>query len=499
MQKKYLLFLTVVLFFSFACAMVPRETAREIEPAPLLPTAVIVTLRPAVTSTARPTALPTSEPVPAPVAEWSGEVRSLWAVDVLSDLETIDLEYVIGSTLGDFCEDGFDWVRIQPNSVPDTFYLQLNYTYPVNPGMVNVYIVGDPGSTMRVELMDSRSGLGADIFEGKILAGDDCPNKVSIPVDTDLMVDTVILTFQNVRNPFLVDGVELVGVLPGYLDLPVFWRVPLTSDSTWDTASQLPGGLAVDPFGVLYVANGRNGLLRYDVEGNLVRIYSVPTVSNVSDVAIDQWGNMVVTDNVYQWFIIYNEDGEQMNAGGEDFGFDEPREAAVSPVDGNIYLLDSGEDYARVRVYALDTAAWIRDIPLDKGGPDVYTGLAFDSQGYLYMIDRYDATVIKMDPVSGKEVNVLGYDTLAGTSPFDLALDADGNLYILLITSRDDNAVYTLGPNGALLSRFGSLDYECADHSEGRFCFPLAITVTQDGRFVFILENGYLTAYRIEK
>jgi DNA-binding beta-propeller fold protein YncE len=498
-MKKYTLLLTlIILLLTVACSLFSRSPQPEdFTPSPF-PTST--TIAATASYTAQPTLMLQPSPAPTQLDLPAGEVRRQWAADVVSDLLFFDVEFAIGAPGQPDCENiDFTWLNSQANGAPAVFYVQFYYQYPVTPTEINLTIAGNPDGLLNVELFNATSGLGLALDEVQLSTDETCLHTVSIPVQTELIFDTVILTFRNTKQPFRIEGAELVGVLHGYTDLPVFWRISIPADDLADPDSQFPGGLAVDAYGNLFLANGRNGLYRYDVEGNLLHSYSVPSEANITDVTADQYGNLVVTDNVYQWFITLSLEGEQLNAAGEDFGWNNPREAAINPVDGNIYLLDASEDSARIRVYTLDTAEWIRDLRLESGGIDTYKGLAFDAQGYLYTIDQNQSAIIKIDPINGETLNTLGYIGLAGTSPSDLALDKAGNLFVLLSTSRDDSAVYILDTYGNIDQRLGSLSYECADWSEGIFCFPVGIAVTPDGRFLFILENGYLTAYWMEE
>src|SRR5690606_9262313 len=140
-----------------------------------------------------------------------------------------------------------------------------------------------------------------------------------IPVKFDMSVDKIILAFTKSDQPMFIDAVELVGKIDKWWDLPVFWRIPIPSDYLGDPKSDLPGGLARDSLGNIFVANGHNGLYRYDVEGNLLQEYHVPEESNIRDVALDPLGRIIITDLIYQWYITYDQDGLQVDAGGEDF------------------------------------------------------------------------------------------------------------------------------------------------------------------------------------
>jgi len=497
MKKPMALFMSIILFTSIACAGSSKVMENTPVPDPS-------ETSPAPTNLELPTPAPTLQPTQQnqQISYDKSQIRRMWAVEATTDLISSEPEMAIGSPDVEECGDSFhSWHDLFPQEDYSEYFLNLKYPYPLNAIEINVAIGGNSEGSMRVEVLNSSSGLGKEVYNGDVKAMGNCPYTFTLPLDGSIPVDTVIITINNQEYPLQIDAVELVGVLEGYTELPVFWRIPIPSDPISDPDHQFPGGIAVDPIDTtLFLANGTKGLYRYDVEGNLLKTYSVPNVSNLTDVAVDRFGSFVVTDNAYKWFITLQFDGFQINAGGEDFAWNYPKEVAISPFDGNIYLLDETEKVSRIRVYTSDTAEWIRDIFLESKGIDGYKGLAFDPNAILYTVDAYESIVQQIDPLSGSVIDELGYQSLAGgTSISDLAIDDSGNIYILMATSPDDSAVYVLDPSGNLIQRFGKLNYDGSEWGEGIFQLPVGIAVSGDGRFVFILENGFLTAYRIEQ
>jgi DNA-binding beta-propeller fold protein YncE len=429
-----------------------------------------------------------------------GELRRQWPVEASSDFDFFDMEMVLGAPDEELCEDPYtEWISEQHEEDHAAHYLHFSYAYAVRPSQVNLTFSTKPEESFRVEVMDATSGLSREVFNGRPDDKATCPVTLSIPIDTDIAADTAILTFNGLHSLFKVKAVELIGVLPGYSDLPVFWRIEIPADPLAEPDSQFPGGLAVDAMNRLFVANGRNGIQRYDVEGNLMKDFSVPSESNVRDVAVDdQTGNIVVTDNIYKWFITLTIDGLQVNAGGEDFGWNMPTEVAVNPINGSIYLLDETEERSRIRIYDDVTTEWIKDLPLETGGAGGHRGLAFDTQGFLYTIDQNQAGIQKIDPDNGEIVETLGYLDLRSMTPSDLAIDGAGKIYVLVGSNPDGSAVIVLDAQGNLIRRFGRITYDGTGWGEGTFFFPISIAATADGRFVFVCENGYLTAFRLE-
>jgi sugar lactone lactonase YvrE len=487
----YLVFLLTTLSFVVSCSLFSaKSTSSATQPALPSPTEASQS-QVVIGNVFQPTVLPTTDVL------IQSENRRLWAVSAVTDSDPGNEEFLLGSPDEMFCESPeVFWSYTDVENSPTEITFSLSYAYAIKPSEINLYFTTTGSTTLRVEVLQASSGLGYLAYEDKIGDSSSCPQVLSIPLDIDQMVDTIIVAFNNQEASLYLDAVELAGTLPGYESLPVFWRVPVVSDDPTKADSRYPGGMALDGLNNLYLANGQNGLLRYDVEGNLLQSYTVPMESYISDIAVDETGKPVLTDSTYQWFVSLGPNGMQDVVGGEDFSWDNPREIAIHPLDGTYFLMDESEEVARIRVYNPLTAEWIRDIPLETVGYFAHRGLAFDQQGALYTIDQSQPGILKLDASSGEVIDILGFTDLAPTGRSDLALDSSGNIYVLLNNSPDNSAVYVLDPQGNLLKRFGQLTYDGWGWEEGTFLFPISIAVSADGQFVFIRENEFLTAYQ---
>lgn len=478
----------VLIFFSTAC--LTGSGVKEI-PATALPLVTVETteISPPAITIANPTSMPSPFPVSDP------NMISQWATQAYADPDTNDPAMALGIPDTNGCGRQITaWSDGEPDDSGKEIFLQLQYQTQVLPKMVRVVQNDHPGGIIRVELMNSISGLGRVIYEADPVRNSECPFTQEFSANIDIVIDTIVLTLSRSLTPTAIDAVELIGTIPGFVDLPVFWRVPIPINDPVEIIQQ--GGIATDSLSNLYLANGREGLHRFDVEGNPWQIFSIPVESNLADVTVDNMDNVVVADTTYQWWVTLDQEGLQIIAGGEEFGWDNPREVAVHPENGNIYLLDQTSDYARIRIYKPDTAEWIQDIDLETG---TYTGLAFDRGGVLYTLEVNSATVVKINPVGGDILDQIGYPDLIKTQLRDLALDENGNIYVLLSYSPDNQAVYILDTYGRAIHKFGRLDYKNdLQRPEGSFFEPISIAVTRDGRFVFVYENGYLTCFNLE-
>ncbi len=379
--------------------------------------------------------------------------------------------------------------------------LTLQYRTPLNAQWLEIY-TSDPNLEIRrVEVLYSRSGLGwmsgerdvpFELYRQEMGQGA-CTQRLLIPVNPQAAVDTVILEFDDWSALLTIDAVHILGTIEAYTHELVYWRVLLP-----DT----PVDISLSQTGLLYVAAGDDGLFTYDVEGNLLHQFSVPEHTQLSGVASDASGNLVVLDRGYGWFVLFEPpsvdypNGHQFAAGGEGLS----GQIAVSPLDRMIYVLDSGV----IHVYAGDSFELQRTIILDE--TQSYNGLAFDPTGYLYTLQNFnwDAVVLVLDPVTGEEVDAFplvesDWNEIVAQ---DLAVDGQGNIYVLFSMNTADIAIHVYTPQGSLLKRFAVLSSEPDGWPEGAFLDPQAISVSPDGRFVFVADgfdqSAFLTAFLME-
>ena len=479
-MKKYSavsLVVCILLLISLACNLGRPMSATPATDVPVtdLPPVTAIPLSPEPSSTVSPVVV-------------TGE--TFWAVQAVSDSETADPDLASGAPDVSDCDEAMQptWAP-PPGDQPEI--LSLTYSSPLRASQVELFYLGDPAGIMSVEVQNSLSGLGQLIYNGEQAAspsGEQCPARLSLPVNLDFEVDLIIVTISTSEKPVQIDAVGITGELPGYVDLPVFWRVPLPGS---------PLGLAFAPGGLVYVATEPNGLYMYDVEGNQLKKFSAPSEASLGDVASDAFANLIIIDEGYGWLIVFSSEGEQLAVGGQDlFG-----KAAVSPQDGNLYLLKGYE----IQVYTTDTAEFIRQVPLDD--LHSYASLAFSPDGSLFTLRDYDwdPTLCQLDPQTGEELDAipLVLSTVGETVARDLAIDENGNFYILFGMNPAQTAIAMLDSHGNLLRRFGQLASDMESWPEGSFFEPREITVSSDGRFILVADGfgdtSYLTAFLVNE
>lgn len=181
-----------------------------------------------------------------------------------------------------------------------------------------------------------------------------------------------------------------------------------------------PWGVAVDPSGQIYVADTWNGRVQvFDPEGKFLRKWGVFNTTNgdLGDayllfgprgLAIDQQGNLLLTDTGNKRIIRYSPDGtllQQIGGGGVIGGrFEEPVGLAVGP-DGSVYVADAWNQ----RVQKLSpTLEFISEMAVpswdDKG---IYTKpyLAVAGNGDVYVTDPQFYRVFVYDAAGQMKAN----------------------------------------------------------------------------------------------
>ena len=479
----------LLLFFLPACSGFSISIENSTSPPPTaspLPTRV--------TPTQDNTPAPAQNPTPLSLA--GASFKHQWAESAVSNLENSQPELAVGLPDSKICEDTRTaWTDLEPDKTSGEFFLELSYNTPVIPALVHIYQSGSPGSIIRVELLSSSSGLSTQIYSASPAPSNPCLQTLSLPVEAGTAFDRLIITLQASASPTLIDAVELVGTIPGWVNLPILWRIPIPSGNLLGRTS-LPGGMAADDQANLYLANGRHGLFLYDAQGSLLKRFDLPTAANLSDIALDPSGRLIVSDTTSQGFIILDSYGAQVNNGGQEFYPGSPGALTLNPRNGSIYLLDQGEQEVRIQVYRSQTANPQRKLPLEA---EIYHGLAVDSDGRLFSATANQPLIQKIDPVTGEILDSLGYTELAGSTPRDLALDSQGSIYVLLDSSPDGSAVYSFDRQGTLTGRIGQLVSTARDSQPGFFYQPSSIAVTADGQRLFVSEPGYLTAYLLNR
>ncbi len=249
-----------------------------------------------------------------------------------------------------------------------------------------------------------------------------------------------------------------------------------------------PAGLAFDSAGNLYVADRNNHRIR--------KIDSNGIITTIA-------GNGVP-----------NYTGDNINATESSLHF--PSDVAIDKL-GQIYISDRSNNRIRkvntkgiITTYAgMGVASYGGDFgPADEAFLKFPFGLAFDNQGNLFVADRGNNRIRKIDP-DGTIYTVAGTGLFAirgdyGPAkqgdlafPTDVTTDNKGNIYI---ADRNNNRVRKVDPDGIITTFMGTgLTHYNGDQgvaSQSNLHLPFSLTVTPDQKSLLVVDRSH---FRIRK
>jgi DNA-binding beta-propeller fold protein YncE len=158
---------------------------------------------------------------------------------------------------------------------------------------------------------------------------------------------------------------------------------------------------------------------------------------------------------------------------------------------GNVYIADE-TDY-KVRRYdpELRTFGW-SDPSLSIRKLDTPAGIAFDSQGFMYVTDSVTSYVVKFDR-NGRQVGRWGKQgakTSDLNGPTGIAVDANNDIYV---ADSNDNRVVKYSSTGAFKKAWGK-----QGAGRGDFYFPVGIVIDSSNEVVVVEKGGRLQKFTSE-
>lgn len=289
-----------------------------------------------------------------------------------------------------------------------------------------------------------------------------------------------------------------------------------------------PFGLAVDAGGNLYIADEGNSVIRKmditglvstfagvgGVKGALNGVDSLATFNKPFGVAIDAAGNIYVADaGNNQIRVIGSAAGMVSTFAGtgiagasnvaDSVSFNSPLGVAADGT-GNVYVADYENNLIRKISQAgvVSTLAGSGAKGADDGLDTAATfnlpeALAVDASGNVYVADNGNNLIRKVTPAgqvstfagSGQPGRGDGTGAAASfSSPFGIAIDANGNLYV---ADSGNNLIRKITPGGAVTTIAGSGSRGANDGSGSAASFntPAGIAVDKSGN-IYVADEG---------
>jgi sugar lactone lactonase YvrE len=364
--------------------------------------------------------------------------------------------------------------------------------------------------------LDFPTAVAYDSVSGAVLVGDSGASALANPADPAPVRGRVRM----------VHGTSATTLAGGPT---VGW----SGDGGPSTAAELdrPNAVAFDAHGDLYVADSQADVVRKvdgddgtvtTIAGNGVGGYSgdggpatSASLNQPTGVAVDGDGNVFVADNlncVVREVTVADGKIETIAGSGicgtsvdpgnaTDARLSDPYAVAVSPLDGFVYVSDSGNHRVRavdVASGAINTVAGSNDtISPDTTILNEPRGLAFDASGNLYIADADNNRVRKLDHTTSSLSTVAGTRGSPGSSgdggqatsatlsaPYGVAVGAAGDLFV---ADRQLSTVRHVDTSGVIRTIAGSAMAPPAFRGDGgpaagaRLNTPLAVAVDGSG------------------
>jgi ABC-type multidrug transport system ATPase subunit/sugar lactone lactonase YvrE len=237
----------------------------------------------------------------------------------------------------------------------------------------------------------------------------------------------------------------------------------------------------------VFVLDNAGRVLVYDAEGKLQRQWWMPDYSVGKPEKICQFrdGRLAVADTHYHRVVFFDSDGNVLalrGSLGRDPGQYIYPVAVVEDDDENYYVCEYGSN-DRVQKFDKDG-----NFLLQFGGFGTETGEFQRPSGIVwlagkvYVVDAFNSRIqVFSDQGEFLEVLADGNESAALNTPYDIAADAKGDLFVVEYGA---GRVSKFDTSGKLLGRYGSIGA-----GEGQFSTPWGLAVDRQSR-VYVADTG---------
>lgn len=269
---------------------------------------------------------------------------------------------------------------------------------------------------------------------------------------------------------------------PGFLDI-------VAGKQTQTVGVQLlskPWGLSGDPqgrllitdtaLGALYVSNRNTGKTeQWGTTG-------VGKLIKPIDVTTDTKGNAYVVDTSLKRVVVFDSQGQYVNAFGGSSVFGNPAGIVINEDLGRIYVIDSKKHSILVFTMSGEQLLTIGKIGGGEGEFYYPSAIAIGPEGRLYVSDSMNFRVQILD-ADGAFINSfgkLGNNPGTLSRPKGIAVDTDGNIYV--VDSAFSN-IQIFNEEGQILLAFGE-----GGGNAGQFALPTGISIDDEG-YIYISDQ----------
>jgi streptogramin lyase len=244
-------------------------------------------------------------------------------------------------------------------------------------------------------------------------------------------------------------------------------------------------GLAAAPDGTVYLAESNKGIWVFRPSGELVQTFGSDVLLDAYDVAYSPNGDLFVADYGRSAIVQFNNEGTLVKRwgsageGNDQFGVASPQRIAVG-TDGIVYALDSrltdgGGALNTIMRFRSADGSFIDRVALPEGSAPA--DIAVDAEGNLYLAETLDATIVKLNRL-GEVVGRFGGTVVEGGIVAG-ALDVDrlGNMYVASWNA----GILKLSPEGVIIARGGEVAAPNTVPAPGQFVLPNGIVAAAGG------------------